>query len=72
MLRTMFVQEGNTIRNMVREGEIVFAPSLGGRITREKDKLFLITSTKKIEIPRDLIHKIKIRKENNRKIAYSE
>jgi hypothetical protein len=72
MLGIVFTQEQNTIKNMVGEGQTVPAPSMSGDISKKDGSFYLITSNKEMKIPEDLLDRIKIRKENNAMVAYSE
>ena len=62
----------STIKNIVEEGDEALAPTMGGKIVRKQGIFYLVTQRREMEIPDEVLQLIKVRKENNKIIAYSE
>ena len=72
MLKMVLGQEENTIKDMLGDGEVALAPSMNGMIIKKNGCFYLICNEKEVQIPEDLLNRIKVRKENKTTIAYSE
>ncbi len=60
------------VMEMIEEGMIIPAPSMGGKIMKKGGELYFLSNNREIKIPPEVVEKISIKKQNGHTIAYTE